>query len=379
MTRRIAFYRHDLGKPELDLVAEVLRGEILTTGEYVARFENKFAEFLGRGHALAVNSCTGGLHVSLMALGIGEGDEVITTPMTFIASATAILEAGARPVFVDVEPDTGNMDASLVEAAITPRTKAILPVHLYGLMCDMRALRIIADRHSLKIIEDAAHCVEGKRDGVGPGELGDTACFSFYATKNLTCGEGGAITTDDRALYERMRLLHLHGMTKTAYDRSREGYSHWDMVELGWKYNMSNVEAALLLPQFSRIAPKLKQRVQLAGSYDERLADVPGVIRPGRRDSAEHAWHLYAVRVPVDRRDRIIEALKADDIGCVVNYRAIHLLKYFKERYGYQTGEFPVTEQIGDGTISLPFYPGMPHADVDYVVHSLDRALRRNC
>jgi dTDP-4-amino-4,6-dideoxygalactose transaminase len=314
-----------------------------------------------------------------MALGVGEGDEVITTPMTFIASATAILEAGAKPVFVDVEPDTGNMDVSMVEAAITPRTKAILPVHLYGLMCDMRALRAIADRHNLKIIEDAAHCVEGKRDGVGPGELGDTACFSFYATKNLTCGEGGAIVTNDRSLYERMRLLHLHGMTKTAYDRSREGYSHWDMVELGWKYNMSNIEAALLLPQFPRMASKLQQRVQLADRYDELLADVPGVIRPGRRVSAQHAWHLYPVRVAVEKRDRVLEALKADNIGCVVNYRAIHLLKYFKERYGYQAGEFPIAEQIGDGTISLPFYPGMPQTDVDYVVGSLNRALRRNC
>lgn len=379
MKRRIAFYRHDLGKPELDLVAEVLSGEILTTGEYVARFESKFAEFLGRRHALAVTSCTGGLHVSLMALGIGEGDEVVTTPMTFIASATAILEAGARPVFVDVESDTGNMDVKKVEAAITPRTKAILPVHLYGLMCDMRALRAIADRHGLKIVEDAAHCVEGKRDGVGPGELGDAACFSFYATKNLTCGEGGAIATDDRVLYDRMRLLHLHGMTKTAYDRSREGYSHWDMVELGWKYNMSNIEAALLLPQFSRLESKLVQRAELAVRYDELLAEVFGVTRPGRRDGTQHAWHVYAVRVAADKRDRLIEALKADEIGCVVNYRAIHLLEYFRERYGYQPGDFPVAERIGDGTISLPFYPGMPLADVDYVVGSLDRALRRNC
>jgi dTDP-4-amino-4,6-dideoxygalactose transaminase len=378
MKRRIAFYRHDLGKPELDLVAEVLGGEILTTGEYVARFEKQFAEFLGRRYALAVSSCTGGLHVSLMALGIGPGDEVITTPMTFIASATAILEAGAKPVFVDVEPDTGNMDASKVEAAITPRTKAIVPVHLYGLMCDMRALRAIADHHNLKIIEDAAHCVEGKRDGVGPGELGDTACFSFYATKNLTCGEGGAIVTDDLELYERMRLLHLHGMTKTAYDRSREGYSHWDMVELGWKYNMSNIEAALLLPQFSRIAPKLLQRVRLADLYDELLADVQGIVGPGRRDNAQHAWHLYPVRVAIDKRDRIVESLKADDIGCVVNYRAVHLLKYFRERYGYRPGDFPNAEEIGDGSISLPFYPGMPHADAEHVVSRLNRAIRQN-
>jgi dTDP-4-amino-4,6-dideoxygalactose transaminase len=378
MTRRVAFYRHDLGKPELDLIAEVLSGEILTTGEYVDRFEQKFAECLEAPHALAVSSCTGGLHVSLLALGIGEGDEVITTPMTFIATATAILEAGAKPVFVDVEPDTGNMDVSLVEAAITPRTKAILPVHLYGLMCDMRALRVIADRHKLKIVEDAAHCVEGVRDGARPGELGDTACFSFYATKNLTCGEGGAIVAGDKDLYERMRLLHLHGMTKTAYDRSREGYTHWDMVDLGWKYNMSNIEAAILLPQFSRMAAKLQQRVQLARHYDELLAGVPEVVRPGNRESALHARHLYAIRVAPDERDGTIEALKAAGIGCVVNYRAIHLLKYFRERYGYQPGDFPAAEQIGDETISLPFYPGMPHSDADYVVDSLKRVLKQN-
>jgi dTDP-4-amino-4,6-dideoxygalactose transaminase len=378
MTRRIAFYRHDLGKPELDLVAEVLSGEILTTGEYVGRFEQKFSECLGAPHALAVSSATGGLHVSLLALGIGEGDEVITTPMTFIATATAILEAGATPVLVDVEPDTGNIDVSLIEAAITPRTRAIMPVHLYGLMCDMRALRALADRHSLKIIEDAAHCVEGVRDGVRPGQLGDTACFSFYATKNLTCGEGGAIVAGDKDLYERMRLLHLHGMTKTAYDRSREGYTHWDMVELGWKYNMSNIEAAILLPQFARMASKLEQRLQLARHYDELLADVSEVVRPGDREGALHARHLYAVRVAPDKRDRTMEALKADGIGCVVNYRAIHLLKYFRERYGYHPGDFPAAEQIGDGTISLPFYPGMPDADADYVVDCLKQALKRN-
>src|SRR5205823_9801106 len=192
-----------------DAVAEVLSGPILTTGEYVARFERRFAEALGRRHCIAVTSCTGGLHLSLLALGIGPGDEVITTPMTFIATSTAIIEAGARPVFVDVEPTTGNLDATKVEAAITERTRAILPVHLYGQMCDMRALRDIANHHGLFIVEDAAHCIEGTRDGVRPGLLGDTACFSFYATKNLTCGEGGAVVCNDDALLEKLRLLRL--------------------------------------------------------------------------------------------------------------------------------------------------------------------------
>ena len=218
---RVPFFMHDLGRAELDAVAEVLAGPILTTGEWVARFERRFADYLGVRHCVAVTSCTGALHISLLALGLGPGDEVITTPMTFIATATSIIEAGAKPVFVDAEPETGNLDASKVEAAITERTRAIMPVHLYGQMCDMRRLREIADRHNLSIVEDAAHCVEGSRDGAKTGRLGDTACYSFYATKNLTCGEGGAVVTNDDALAERLRLLRLHGINKDANDRHR--------------------------------------------------------------------------------------------------------------------------------------------------------------
>jgi UDP-4-amino-4-deoxy-L-arabinose-oxoglutarate aminotransferase len=376
--RRVPFFLHDLGTPELAQLAEVLKGEILTTGEYVDKFERKLADYLGCNHVLAVSSCTGALHLSLLGLGIGPGDEVITTPMTFIATATAILEAGAVPVFVDVEPDTGNLNADLIEAKITWRTKAIMPVHLYGLMCDMRALRSIADRRGLKIVEDSAHCVEAKRDGVGPGALGHTACFSFYATKNLTCGEGGALATNDTALYESLKPLHLHGMTKTAFDRSREGYTHWDMVVLGWKYNMSNIEAALLLPQFDRLAAKLEQRTALARRYDERLAALPGVRIPGKRPDTVHSRHVYPVRVAGHKRDSVIESLKGEQIGCVVNYRAVHLMQYFRERFGHKPGDFPETERIGDETISLPFYPGMALEDVDIVADSLERALTRN-
>jgi dTDP-4-amino-4,6-dideoxygalactose transaminase len=376
--RRIPFFRHDLGRPEIEMVEEVLRGEILTTGEYVQRFERRFCELLQTKHALAVSSCTGGLHLSLLALGIGPGDEVITTTMTFIATATSILEVGATPVFVDVEQETGNIDADLVEAAITPRTKAIMPVHLYGLMSDMRALRAIADRRGLKIIEDSAHCVEAMRDGIRPGQLGDTACFSFYATKNLTCGEGGAVVTNQIALYEKLKLLSLHGMTKTAFDRSREGYTHWDMVVLGWKYNMSNIEAALLLPQFDRVDEKLERRTRLAQRYDERLAVVPGVIRPGKLPETVHSRHVYPVRVAAEKRDPVIEMLKSEQIGCVVNYRAVHLMQYFRDNYGHAQGDFPIAERIGHETISLPFYPDMPLDDVDVVAEALERALTRN-
>jgi dTDP-4-amino-4,6-dideoxygalactose transaminase len=359
-------------------LAEVLKGEILTTGEYVGQFERKLADYLGRKHVLAVSSCTGALHLSLLGLGIGPGDEVITTPMTFIATATAILEAGARPIFVDVEPDTGNLNVDLVETAITPRTKAIMPVHLYGLMCDMHRLRSLADRHGLKIVEDSAHCVEAKRGGIGPGELSDTACFSFYATKNLTCGEGGALATNNTTLYDKLKLLHLHGMTKTAFDRSREGYQHWDMVVLGWKYNMSNIEAALLLPQFDRLTQKLEQRTALARRYDERLATVPGVRRPGALPHTIHSRHVYPVRVGGEKRDFVMEALKSEQIGCVVNYRAVHLMQYFRENFGHKPGDFPEAERIGDETISMPFYPSMPLDDVDVVANALERALTRN-
>jgi dTDP-4-amino-4,6-dideoxygalactose transaminase len=372
---KVPFFMHDLGQAELDAVAEVLSGPILTTGEWVARFEQRFADYLGARHALAVTSCTGALHLSLLALGVKPGDEVITTPMTFIATATAIMEAGAKPVFVDAEPETGNLDAARVEEAITERTRAIMPVHLYGQMCDMRSLREIADRYGLYIIEDAAHCVEGVRDGVRPGQLGDTACFSFYATKNLTCGEGGALVTNDDQLAEKLRLLRLHGMNKNANDRHKEGYQHWDMTLLGWKYNMDNIQAALLLPQMDRLAESWRKRKELARLYEERLWDIPNLSRPATLPGVEHAWHLFPIWVGGGHRDRVINELQAQGISVMVNYRAIHLLTFFRETFGFNEGDFPIAERIGDASLSLPFYPHMPTEHIDIVTDALARLL----
>jgi dTDP-4-amino-4,6-dideoxygalactose transaminase len=372
---RVPFFMHDLGQAELDSVAEVLANPILTTGEWVAKFERRFADRLRARHAVAVTSCTGALHLSLIALGIGPGHEVITTPMTFIATATSIIEAGARPVFVDVEPSTGNLNIELVEAAITERTRAIMPVHLYGQMCDMRRLRQIADQYGLKIVEDAAHCVEGTRDNVRPGELGDTACFSFYATKNLTCGEGGAVITNDDKLAESLRLLRLHGMNKNANDRHREGYKHWDMTVMGWKYNLDNIQAALLLPQMDRLDDNWRKRGELAAYYQERLWDIPNLSRPETLQGVEHAWHLFPVWIGGKQRDRVIEKLQAQNICVMVNYRAIHLLTYFRETFGLCEGDFPVAEKIGDANLSLPFYPGMPREHVDRVTDELARIM----
>ncbi len=372
MSGKIPFYLHDLGQPELDALAQVLRGPILTTGDVVLEFERRFAAYLSAPHAIGVTSCTGGTHISLAALGIGPGDEVITTPLTFIASATAIIQAGATPVFVDVEADTGNLDARLVSAAITSRTKAILPVHLYGQMCDMRALRAIADQHKLAIVEDCAHCIEGERDGVRPGGLSEAACFHFSPPKNLTCGEGGAIVTRDAARDRQLRLLRLHGMDKTAADRAREGYQHWDMPVMGWKYNMDNLQAALLLPQFDRLAAKTHRREALAPLYLRELAGIPGLSWPSRLPGVRHANHLFTIWIAGGRRDATIAGLQARNIGCVVNYRAIHLLTYFRERFGFQPGAFSHAEQIGEKTISLPFYPTMS----DEAVVAVARALR---
>jgi dTDP-4-amino-4,6-dideoxygalactose transaminase len=371
----IPFFQHDLGEPELDAIREVLGGPILTTGATVERFERRLAEYLGVRHVLGVTSCTGAMHLSLLALGVGPGDEVITTPMTFIATSTAIVEAGATPVFVDVEEKTGNMDVTRIEAAITPRTRAVLPVHLYGQMCDMRALRAIADRHGFHIVEDAAHCIEGERDGIRPGQLSDTACFSFYATKNLTCGEGGAVACNDPVLADRLRLLRLHGMTKTAYDRSREGYQHWDMVTLGWKYNMDNIHAALLLPQMERLDATWRNREDVARRYQSLLAEVPGLTWPQTLPGVKHARHLFPVWIVNGRRDDVVAGLQARGIPTVVNYRAIHLLTYFRERFGFKPGAFPVAERIGDAAMSLPFYPAIPREHTHAIADGLKAIL----
>jgi len=374
---KIPFFRHDLGRPELDILEEVLRGEILTTGEYVDRFETQFADYLGRRHALAVTSCTGAMHLVLMGLGIGPGDEVITTPMSFIATSTAILEAGATPVFVDVEPESCNINADNIEAAITEKTKAILPVHLYGLMSDMKKIRVIADKHKLFVIEDAAHCVEGVRDGTRPGSLSDAACFSFYATKNLNCGEGGALVTDNNELYNLLKLMRVHGMDKLGVDRERDGYTHWDMPVMGWKYNMSNIEAALLLPQFDRMEGKLAHRQELAERYVTGFNDCEVVDIPTQKISNDtvHAHHVFPIRVSADKRDNLITYLHSQGIGCVVNYRPIHMMTFFKKKFGFNVGDFSISEKIGDEIISLPFYPGMPSHDVDVVVEEVKKFL----
>jgi dTDP-4-amino-4,6-dideoxygalactose transaminase len=372
---KVEFYRHNLGEDEKNKVLECLDGIFLTTGPYVDEFEKKFAEYLRIKHAVALTSCTGAIHLSLLALGIGPGDEVITTPMTFIATATTIIHTGATPVFVDVEPLTGLIDPGKIEAAVTKRTKAIIPVHLYGQMCDMKAIKQIADRYGLKIIEDSAHCIEGARDGIGPGQLGDIACFSFYATKNITSGEGGAVGTNDPELARRVMLLRQHGMSKEAAQRYSGAYQHWDMLECGWKYNMDNIHAALLLPQLAKIEDYWGRRRRLHELYTKGLSGVTQIGFPEIPKAGRSALHLFTVWIDGGKRDEVLAELNKSGIGVAVNYRAIHLLKFFRERYGFRRSMFPFSEAIGDSTISLPFYPRLTDEDVAFVIQELSRIL----
>ena len=375
MTTKVPFFRHSLGQTELDAIGEVLRGPTLTTGKTVAEFESRFATLLGAQHAIGTTSCTGALHMSLLALGIGFGDEVITTPMTFMGTSTAIMSAGAGPVFVDVEPHTGNLDVSQIEKALTPNTKAILPVHLYGQMCDMRSIKDIANRHQLRIIEDAAHCIEGTRDGIRPGELGDTACFSFYATKNLTCGEGGAVITNDSEINEALRLLRLHGMTKIETNNKRQSYAQSDMAVLGWKYNMDNIHAAMLLPQLNHVEHKWNIRLKISNHYTKALSSIPALRLPGIVPNSKHALHLYPIRIARGQREAVISRLMQQGISITVNFRPVHLLSFFSRTLKYLPGDFPIAEEIGDSTVSLPFYPSIPDRDINAVIEALKSEL----
>jgi len=372
---KVEFFKHNIEQEDIKRVNDVLNSIFLTTGQVVAEFENLFASYLGAKYAIGVTSCTAALHLSLITLGIGPGDEVITTPMSFCATANSVLYAGARPIFVDIEEETGNLNAELIESAITERTKAIIPVHLYGQMCDMKRINEVAKRHNLKIIEDAAHAIEASRDGIKVGQLSDTVCFSFYATKNITSGEGGAVSTSSEALADAFRMLRLHGIDRGAADRYTKRYQHWDMPLLGWKYNMDNIQAALLIGQLERIEDLWQKRDVLWRLYEEELRDVKGIRLLKTLSFVKHARHLFTVLVPPERRDSLLWAFQERGIGVAVNYRPIHLLKYYRETFGYRKGGYPVAEEIGKSTISLPLYPSLKTEDVRYIVKTLKEEL----
>ena len=374
---KIEFYRHNLTDEDIVLANQVMRSVFLTTGPMVAIFEKKFAEYLGIQEAVGLTSCTGAIHLALLRHGIGAGDEVITTPMTFVATATAILQAGATPVFVDVCPKTGMILPETVRAALTEKTKAILPVHLYGRMADMRGFSRTAEEYNLILIEDAAHCIEGIREGLRPGELSHAACFSFYATKSMTCGEGGALvcrSTEDASWYRSARH---HGISKNASYRYTKKYEHWDMETMGWKYNMDDIQAALLIHQIDRLNDYRQRRQDLEVLYRELLMDVEGLdFIEGPQKGERSGHHLFTVLLPREvSRDEVIEKMEENGIGCAVNYRALHTLTYFREKFGYRPEDFPIANEIGNRTISLPLYPKLTEEEVKIVSETLKKVI----
>lgn len=365
---KVEFYKHHLNEDDKKACLEVLDSYFLTTGKVVNDFEEKFANYMQTKYAVGTSSCSNSLFLCLKYYGIQANDEVITTPMSFVATANAIERCGAKPIFVDVEKDTGNLDMEKVEAAITPKTKAIIPVHLYGQMCDMKRLKAIAEKHQLPIIEDACHAFEASREGIRVGQLGDAACFSFYATKNMTSGEGGAVVTNDASLKDWLSKARQHGITKSAADRYGKTYQHYEMHFLGYKANLNNIQAALLINQLDRIEDYAVQRAAIAKRYDAAFAENPYIECPQALPDSKHARHIYTIWVNPLHRDEILGKLQEKGVGVAINYRPIHLMHYYREKYAYQTGQFPNTERIGDSTITIPFYPKLENVEIDYVI-----------
>ena len=376
----IAFALPDLGDAEIEAVVATLRSGWITSGPRVARFETAFAEFLGGGvEAIAVNSATAGLHLALEALGIRAHDEVIVPVHTFTATAEVVSYLGARPVFVDVDADTLTIDVEQVARAITPRTKAILPVHYGGLACRMQPLIDLARQHGLAIVEDAAHALPTTERGRLIGTLGtDATVFSFYATKTVTTGEGGMVVTRSAPLAARMRVMRLHGINRDVFDRYQGRGSGWyyEVVAPGFKYNMTDLAAAIGLQQLARAWAMHQRRLAIAAAYDEAFADLPLVLParsvPGDAGASDiHAWHLYVVRLrdeaPIDR-DHFIEGMRQCGIGCSVHYVPLHLHPFWRDAFGLTTDEFPVSTDAYRRLVSLPIYSKMDGEQVKRVI-----------
>jgi len=359
-----------------------LRSGWLGTGPKVAQLKSEFRDYKGAPYAVAVNSCTAALHLSMLAAGIGPGDEVITTALTFCATVNTIIHAGAKPVLVDVDPATFNIDPQEVAAKITSRTKAIVPVHFAGRACDMDALVAIAQRCGLMIIEDCAHAVETTYKGKQAGTFGSFGCFSFYVTKNMTTGEGGMILTTDERHADRIKILALHGMSKDAWRRfSDEGYKHYYVVECGYKYNMMDIQAAIGIHQLRRIQKNWERRQEIWATYQREFAGLPLTLPAQPNEETRHAYHLYTILIDPRQanlaRDQFITDMTAENIGVGVHYQSIPVHPYYQERFGWRPEDYPHSLRIGQQTVSLPLSPKLTDHDVADVVRAVHKVLHR--
>lgn len=370
-----------LERAEIDEMVQCLQSGWIGTGPRVKHFEDAFSRYVGSRYAVAVNSCTAALHVSLLSLDVGRNDQVITSPMTFTATAAAIIHAGADPVFVDIDKRTMNLDETNVKSALNSRTKALLPVHFAGRPCRMDFLKPLAVREGLMVVEDAAHAVETVAQGAKVGVIGDLTCFSFYVTKNVVTGEGGMITTDSEDLASRIKTLALHGMTRDAWHRfSDSGFKHYEVVYPGFKYNMTDMQAALGIHQLVRVERNAVRRAQIWSRYNEAFKNLP-VIAPSEtcEPGDRHAYHLYTLLLKLEEvridRDGFLDALHSENIGAGVHYRALHLHPFYSERFGLRRGMFPNAEFISDRTVSLPLSAKLSDKDVDDVISAVNRIL----
>ena len=363
-------------------VLETLRSGWITTGPRTKAFEQELAAYTGAARCVAVNSCTAALHLALEACGVGAGDEVITSPITFASTANVIVHRGARPVFADVDPETFNVDAAALEAVITPRTRAIIPVDFAGHPCDLDEIMAIGGRHGLAVIEDAAHTVGAAYKGRRVGGIADMTCFSFYATKNITSGEGGALTTNRAEWAERISVMALHGISRDAWKRySAEGYRHWDIIAPGYKYNMFDLQGALVLSQLSKLEAFQARRAKLKARLDAGLDDLGEIAIPAQRPWVTHANHLYPIVVRTEMltadRDTIMNAIQAENVGIGIHFRAVHLHPYYADTFGFRRGMFPRAEYYSDRTISLPLFPRMTDQDADDVIAAVRKVVAR--
>ena len=379
--RYIVFGSPYIGPEELEEVRRTLESAWIGTGPRAAALERAFADYIGCEHAVALNSCTASLHLSMLGAGVCAGDEVITTPLTFAATANAIIHVGATPVFVDVNRETMNIDPDRIEAAVTERTKAILPVHFAGRPCAMDAITGVARRHDLLVIEDAAHCIEGVYHGRKIGTISPLTCFSFYVTKNMTTGEGGMICTDDGNQANRLKVYGLHGLSGDAWKRfSDGGYRHYEVIFPGFKYNMTDMAAALGLCQLPRLDQWLRRREEIWARYDEAFADLPCGTPAPAEPGTVHARHLYTLLISLDRcglnRDEMIAALHRRGIGTGVHYRSLHLHAYYRERFGFTESDFPEASWISERTLSLPLSAKLSDDDVERIIRSVREILR---
>lgn len=377
----LVFGRPLIGEEEIAEVVATLKSGWISTGPRSVQFAKEFREYVQSPYSVATNSCTSALHLCLAACGVGPGDEVITTPMTFAATVNVIVHQGARPVFADIQPKGFNIDPAEIEKKITPKTKAILPVHFAGLACDMDAIMTIAQKHGIPVIEDAAHAAGTEYKGRRIGCIGDFTCFSFYVTKNITTSEGGMVTTRHAELAKTIEKMSLHGLDLDAWQRySKRGFKHYEIIYPGYKYNMTDIAAGLGLVQLRKLDEFIRLRCEYAERYEKELAPLGALLMPQDHFEGRHAWHLYPVILKPGvlkiERDRFIEALHWENIGAGVHYRAMHFHKYYRENFPYKRGDFVNAEFVSDNVVSLPLAASMTREDVDQTIEAVKKIVK---